>query len=76
MRKRYGKFYADWIDETGHRRMKACPTKKAALRLTARMRKQVAAKKARASGPSATSARRSPRPSRAARGKSAARPGS
>jgi hypothetical protein len=69
MRKKYGKFYADWTDETGHRKMKAFPTKKAALRFTAKMRGQVTAKKARASGPSATSAPRSPRPSRATKTK-------
>src|SRR4029077_1510736 len=74
MRKRYGKFYADWIDEAGHRRMKACATKKAALRLTEKMRREVASKKAHASGPSTISAPRSPRPSRKPRAKSAPRP--
>ena len=65
MRKRYGKFYADWIDETGHRRMKALDTKKGAQAYTRKMRLLAAAKKAQASAPSAKSARRGPRPSRA-----------
>lgn len=52
MRKRYGKFYADWRDEKGIRHMKACPSRKAAIRLTAKMRAQTAAKKTVASAPS------------------------
>ncbi len=45
MRKKYGKWYADWRDETGVRHAKAFPTKKAAQRHTDKMRAQVAAKK-------------------------------
>ncbi len=55
MRKKYRKFYADWRDEKGRRRMKAFPTKGGALRHQNAMRAQVAGKKARASAPSRTS---------------------
>jgi hypothetical protein len=44
MRKKYGKFYADWRDEHGRRRMKAFPTKKQALTHTHKMQRSVAAK--------------------------------
>ncbi|MBZ5540940.1 MAG: hypothetical protein LAN61_10530 [Acidobacteriia bacterium] len=54
MRKKYGKFYADWRDEHGQRHMKACPSKKAAAQLSTKMRREAAAKKDQ---PSATSAR-------------------
>lgn len=58
MRRKYGKFYADWTDPLGHRRMKALPTKKAALKYQAKMRTVSAAKKVRASAPSGISPRR------------------
>ncbi len=58
MRKKYGKFYADWRDQHGHRRMKAFPTKPAALKHQDKQRRAIARKKARASAPSQTSARR------------------
>jgi hypothetical protein len=48
MKKKYGKFYADWRDERGVRRAKAFPTKKAALAFTARKHREVARKKAAA----------------------------
>lgn len=64
MKSKYGKWYADWIDETGHRRAKALPTKKAALKHQQRMRNEVAAKKAHASDRSGTSARHGQKPSR------------
>jgi hypothetical protein len=48
MRVKYGKWYADWNDEQGRRRMKAFPTKKAAERHQMKMRREVARKKAQA----------------------------
>lgn len=49
MRERYGKFHADWRDEKGIRHMKACRSRKAALRLTAKMRVEVTGKNSHAS---------------------------
>jgi hypothetical protein len=63
-----GKFYADWRDEKGRRRMKAFPTKRAASRHTAKMRAQTAGKKAYASARSAKPATRGPRRSPRKRG--------
>jgi len=57
MRKKYGKFYADWRDEHGHRRMKALSSKKAAISYQTKMRRAVRAKKAQASARLRTSAR-------------------
>jgi hypothetical protein len=62
MRRKAGKWYADWRDEHGRRHMKAFPTKKQALAHANKQRRIAATKKARASGPSATSAVRRPRP--------------
>jgi len=56
MRKRYGKFYADWRDEHGIRHMKACRSIEAARRFTAKMHAAVTTKKARAAKPSRESA--------------------
>jgi hypothetical protein len=67
MLKKHGKFFADWIDERGHRRRRAFATKHKALRFQASARSESAAKKARASEPSAKSAKRGP-------GRSAPRP--
>lgn len=64
MRHKHGKWYADWRDEHGRRRMKAFPTKKQAQQYTAKMRRLVAEKKARASAPSPTGARLGPRHTR------------
>lgn len=61
MRKRYGKFLADWRDENGRRKRKALATKKAALRFQNKMQHQVAAKKAHASAASRKSAKPGPR---------------
>lgn len=47
MQHKYGKWYADWDDEHGKRHRKALPTKKAARQFQAKMRNEVAAKKAR-----------------------------
>jgi hypothetical protein len=49
MRSKYGKFYADWRDNHGARRMKAFTTKKAALKYQAARRNEVQTKKVRAS---------------------------
>jgi hypothetical protein len=58
MRKKYGKFYADWRDEHGTRKMKAFPTAPLANKHTRKMKRAAAAKKvqpsersARISGP-------------------------
>lgn len=71
MRKKYGKFYADWKDEHGHRRMKACATKGAAEKFTRKMRREVASKKAqaprRSRKSSAPTRRATPRRTRAAK---------
>ncbi len=48
MRHRYGKFYADWRDQHGKRRMKACRTEAAAQTLTKKMQERVNAAKRRA----------------------------
>jgi hypothetical protein len=48
MRNKYGKFYADWRDEHGRRHMKACKTKRAALRLQQKQKNAAHAKKAQA----------------------------
>ena len=62
MKKKYGKFYADWRDEKGVRHAKACNSRKAALRLTARMQRQARAKKAQASERSRRPSHAGPRP--------------
>jgi hypothetical protein len=64
MRKRYGKFYADWRDEHGKRHMKACKSKTAAVHLSTKMQNQTAAKKDQPSGTSARSAGRVAKASR------------
>lgn len=64
MRKKAGKFYADWRDEHGVRHMKACRSKAAAQRLSTLKRREAAAKKDQRS---ATSRRSRARGSRAAR---------
>ena len=53
MRKKYGKFYADWRDEHGVRHMKAFARKDHAERYTRKMRRAITAKKAQPSEPSA-----------------------
>jgi hypothetical protein len=45
MRKKYGKFYADWHDEHGQRKMKAFPTRKQALHHSAKMHRLATTKK-------------------------------
>ena len=60
MRKRYGKYFADWRDERGKRHMKAFPTAKAARAYTQRMRRETA-KKAHHAAPPATSRARGSR---------------
>jgi hypothetical protein len=47
MKKKWGKFYADWRDEKGVRHAKAFRSKPAARRYTLRMRRTIATKKAR-----------------------------
>jgi len=49
MLKKYGRFYADWEDETGRRLRKSFPTKRAALNHQTIQRANAAAKKAPAS---------------------------
>ncbi len=61
MRKKAGKYYADWRDEHGRRHMKACASKEAAIRLSRKMRREVAAKKAQSSGMFAPSPKRGAR---------------
>jgi hypothetical protein len=46
MQKKYGKFYADFKDEKGHRRRKAFKTKEAATAFQTKMRNAIKAKKA------------------------------
>jgi len=75
MRKKYGKWYADWRDEHGQRKMKSFPSKSAALRHQSKMRREVAAKKVRAAGPSRKSPKRGPKASHAAATRTAS-PGS
>jgi hypothetical protein len=58
MRKKYGKYYADWRDQHGKRHMKAFPTAKAAKRYAEKQRKDTAAKKHRAERPSRKSSTR------------------
>jgi hypothetical protein len=65
MQKKYGKYYADWLDATGHRRRKSFPTKKRALRHQAKMRAESTAKKAPASARLRKSHTHGPRPSAA-----------
>lgn len=48
MRHRYRKFYADWRDANGKRRMKACRTERAAQTLTKKMHNRGQAAKRRA----------------------------
>lgn len=64
MREKYGKFYADWKDKQGHRRMKAFPTKTGALRHQAKMREESNPKKHAASARSVRSLRLTKRPRR------------
>ncbi len=66
MRKKYGRFYADWRDQHGKRKMKSFPTKNGALRHQNKMRAAAAAKKARASAASPKSAKPGPRHNHAA----------
>ena len=65
MLKKYGKFYADWRDHRGHRRMKAFPTKVGALRYQTKMRDLTERKKARASATLRSSRKRGLRPKQA-----------
>jgi len=58
MKTKYGKWYARWTDAEGHRREKACKTKRAAAKLQKKMQAEAAAKKhqpSRASRPSRSS---------------------
>jgi hypothetical protein len=50
MIKKHGKYYADWEDQHGNRHRKAFEKAREAKAYTKEMRRQVAAKKARASG--------------------------
>lgn len=60
MQKKYGKFYADWTDEKGHRRRKAFKTKKAATAFTAKQRAVAAEKKAHRRKPSSPPSSKQP----------------
>jgi hypothetical protein len=62
MLKKYGRWYADWIDEHGNRKRKSFATRKAALKYQTSQRNAVAAKKAQAPALSRRSARRGRRP--------------
>jgi hypothetical protein len=61
MLKKRGRWYADWEDPHGKRFRKSFPTKHQALRHQDKMRKETAAKKARASAPSPIKPTRGPR---------------
>jgi hypothetical protein len=50
MLKKYGKFFARWTEEDGHRHIKAFSTKRAALKFQGKMRREHSTKKAKRPG--------------------------
>jgi len=61
MLKKYGRYYADWLDASGARKRQSFPTKKRALAHQSKMRAESSAKKAQPSAQSRTSRKRGPR---------------